>query len=91
MRGKRQKKDRYWHEDLKVGEMVTSSLIGEGKYLYKVGVRGPPKGMPGDGWKVQLEPGMPDSATFNVYEAGGETSGQGRKGLWMADVHPVVA
>jgi len=72
--------------DLKGGAMRTSISLGKASFPYAVDVRGLPKGMPGDGWKVQLHPEERDAISFNVYEAGGEMSGQGRKGLWKARI-----
>ena len=66
----------------KGGQIRSSVLIGEGLYSYVVSVRGPPKAMPGDGWTVQLHPEQDHAPSFNVYEAGGESSGRGTKGVW---------
>ena len=67
---------------INAGEIETDSVVGDKTYHYMIDVKTWPEGMPGDGWKVKLFPheiNPPRNPHYNVYEAGGETSGQRRK------------
>lgn len=64
-------------ESTSSGYVLTKSTLDDFGFEYHVGILEAPPSMPGDGWKAAI-----GVVTYNVYEPGGTSSGNGTKGVW---------